>query len=308
MNKKIAFLIEFVITLLLSFVLVSCGSKAKDPVSSQLLSERLEQSANRVRENLLVCRGLASKPNCNVDDGLGITGYYRVERGDKGLDDGVRAAIRGDGRPFRSSWHVQNDTSKTTFSRDHMLSLAFWTIGSRDAIPLRKVMGYAKTNGYTVCPHQNCVLTPAVLDIVGDAVKYVDGARPENTNWPNGVIEQTALLEANSLTGYALVLVVDKAFLKALTGNLTSVWHKVATIAAERNPDNLYFQYVSEYTNGGRPEVYMSIAEKLIVKLDDWKQPGTCNTFSHKCEDSTGWELVSLADWLLKSNAFYGLE
>lgn len=286
-----------------ALLLAGCGSPDREPSPPVGPWPRLEAAAASVRSRLLRCEGMPSKPACNLDDSMGLAGYYRLGHTDPEIDAGVRASVTPEGRPYRSPKHargeVQGDVAGSkSFSRDHVLSLAFWTLGARDPGPLSRVVSYARSHDWKVCPDPQCLLTPGLLDIVGDVLASVGAPKPEGTRWDNGVIEHAARIEAETLQGYALVLLVDKAYLKALTGNLTKAWVDISGRSVARNQQNIYFRFVSEFAHGGSADAYDRIASEVSDALEQWGGPGSCNRFSHQCADSVGWELVSLADWM----------
>lgn len=282
--------------LFLATFFAACGAKAKEPARPTPPYPRLEAALARVKPQLLRCSdGMPGKNGCALSDHgdtLGQASYYALGNSDEQIDMGILYSVDSDGRPWRSPRHQASRNGD--FSRDHVLSLALWSVARHRFDVLSSLLEYAKAHNWRVCPDEKCLLTPGILTILGDVVEYTGGGRPYGTNIPDVVGEQQAQIEVDTLQGQALSLVVDKVLLKAMTGNLNSKWQSISRQAVNKNGDDLYFQYVNSVANGGD---FLAIANKVTVELEAWSGPTPSGTFDRT---GSGWQLCGLAGMLLK--------
>jgi hypothetical protein len=278
-----------------SLLLTACGSPKRDSAEAMSPSQELKDAAESVIPRLLRCpSGLPGKPECSdlkrQSDALGQAGYWSLAYGsDVEIDAAVHASIDDDGRPWRSPEH--RTQRHGDFSRDHMISLAQWSFGSKDTETLRRVIRYAQHHDWKVCPDtQKCLLTPGILSVLGDvATSGQDAAgRPYGTNIPAAVHEGQILIEAKSQERCDLVL--DKSLLKALTGNLTRAYVDAAKMCSNKVP--LYGAYVRAVVTDGDVS---SLVPQLTATLQAWQGP---SAGGHWTADGTGWALVALAKML----------
>lgn len=273
----------------------ACGSPKRDAAEATTPSQELKDAANIVHERLLRCpTGLPGKPECSdlgrQSDALGQAGYWSIAFGpDVEIDAAVRASVDDGGRPWRGPQFREQRAGD--FSRDHMISLAQWSFGSKDTELLRRVVGYAQRHDWKVCPDaQKCLLTPGILSVLGDvATSGPDAAgRPYGTNIPAAVHEGQILIEAKAQERCDLVL--DKVLLKALTGNLTRAYVYAAKMCSNKVP--LYGQYVRAVVTDGNVD---SLVPQLTATLKAWQGP---SAGGHWTADGNGWALVALAKML----------
>lgn len=164
-------------------------------------------------------------------------------------------------RPYRSPIHAQHPelhNPAETFSRDHCLSLAWYTLWSANPTPITKVCNYAIANKLKVGAegtYSQMGLTPNVMWAFGAATK---DAPWWCKIWPSFLIAMLQYLQAKTVpVGYQLNLCAELALMAKLTGNWNWVWGKVAETCYARQPENLYYAYVAGDT------------EYLITKLED---------------------------------------
>jgi hypothetical protein len=159
----------------------------------------------------------------------------------------VDASFRGD-RPFRSPEHAANPNVdlENSFSRDHCLSLAWYSLFTGDKLPLEKIARYAASHRLKIGEegsYSQHGLTPNVMwafASVGARVPWYFRV------WPSVVIAGIQLASAKTVAvGYRLNLCAEMALLAKLTGKWNWVWEKVAHICAERQPENLYYRYIA---------------------------------------------------------------
>lgn len=272
-------------------LLVACGAKARDANPPKGPYPGLYDAIESVRPRLLRCEdGMPGKLDCTLahhGDTLGQSSYYSLGQSDEAIDKGVADSVDGDGRPWRSPRH--KEARDGDFSRDHVLSLTLWSISRRNGDVLSRVLSYARSHDWNVCGESKCLLTPSLLDIMGDAIEYAGGGRPYGTNIPATVSEHQGRIEVETLSGQALSLVVDKCLIKAATGNLTSAWKDIAKKAADKNPGDLYFQFVSSYAGNGN---FDAIVSAVVVELQAWQGPTPSGSFDR---NGSGWQLMGLA-------------
>jgi hypothetical protein len=159
----------------------------------------------------------------------------------------VDASFRGD-RPFRSPEHAANPNVdlNNSYSRDHCLSLAWYSLFTGDTTPLEKIARYAASHRLKIGEegsYSQHGLTPNVMwafASVGARVPWYFRV------WPSVVIAGIQLASAKTVAvGYRLNLCAEMALLAKLTGQWNWVWEKVAHICAERQPENLYYRYIA---------------------------------------------------------------
>ena len=275
----------------LALLICACGSAKREAYPQKSASEDLAIAAGRVEPLLLRCDGLPGKLPCESverqSDNLGMAGYYRLAKADARIDEAVRASIDPDGRPWRSPTHRHQRAGD--FSRDHVVSLAQWSLGARDKDVLIKVINYARSNDWKVCSADKCLLTPGLLSAVGDVVSFSGGTRPAGTNIP-AVVHEARIL-AESERSDRCDLVADKILLKAWTNNLTKAYVNAAKQCANRQP-TLYTRYVRSLCTG---EPRDAIVRELTARLNAWSGP---TAGGHWGADANGWALVALATWL----------
>lgn len=273
-------------------LLIGCGRRveARPPTSTL---EAINVEIARIQPLLYRCNGAPGKFPCDdlgrQGDDLGLVAYERLAFPDAKADEFVLGSIRGDGKPFRSPAHL--DANVDSFSRDHMISLAQWTLAYGDASPLRSVIAYASRNNWYVCGQARCLLTPGILNALGDVASKFGQSRPFGTNVPDYVAESQITIDANS--GQDCSLVLDTVMLKAYTGNLTSTFVNAAKTCNASHP-SLYSRYIVALTATGD---YTSLQQDVLAELQAW-QPGLDG--GHFTRNGSGYALTALGKWVQK--------
>jgi hypothetical protein len=176
-------------------------------------------------------------------------------------------------RPYRSPIHAQHPelhNPAETFSRDHCLSLAWYTLWSGNSEPLIKICNYAKDNKFKVGAegtYSQMGLTPNVL--------WAFGAICQDVPWwckifPSFLIAMLQYIQARSVpVGYRLNLCAELTLMAKLTGKYNWLWGKVAALCYKRQPENLYYAYIA----GVDKSIILPQLEEHIltyVPADDW--------------------------------------
>jgi hypothetical protein len=122
--------------------------------------------------------------------------------------------------------------------------------------------------------------------------------------------EDGLLTEAKNNEGYRLHLVSLNVWATVLLNRLTGTGRDVARILAERQPSNLWFQYLDNLTHGGDAVRYDNTAQALTELMRVWPQGNRSqwcferDSNENACIDSSGHEYVFLARLLTQSNAY----
>ena len=162
-------------------------------------------------------------------------------------------------------------------------------MGAKDGELLSRVVRYASLHDWRVCSDTaRCLLSPGLLDVLGDVVAMANMPRPYGTNIPATVHEHQIAIEAASQERCDLVL--DKVFIKAKTGHLTRAYVNAAKVCAGKVP--LWGEYVRLLVEGGDST---QLTADLTATLKAWQGP---TAGGHWTANGTGWALVGLANML----------
>jgi hypothetical protein len=271
----------------LAFLLIlSCGKRveAYPPLTT---NQEIDVQIGRILPELVRCDGAPAKFPCDSverqSDNWGLYSYFRIGFIDQTADAFALASIREDGKPFRSPAH--RAAGIDSFSRDHMISMAMWTLAYGDANPLRSVIAYASRNNWKVCGLDKCLLSPGLLNVLGDVASRFGQKRPFGTNVPDYVAEAQITIDANS--GGDCSLVLDTVYLKAHTGNLTTTYINAAKTCDTTSP-SLYSRYIVALTATGD---YSTLQQDVLAEMRAW-QPNTEGP--HFSRNGSGFALVAL--------------
>jgi hypothetical protein len=268
-------------------LLCSCGKRveARPP---QNVVEELNVEIERVQPLLVRCNGAPGKLPCEdmerASDTLGLIAYERLAFADLKADEFVLNSIAEDGKPFRSPAH--RIAGIDSFSRDHVISLMQWSLASGNVEPLRRVIAYASRNNWQVCGLAKCLLTPGILNALGDVASRFGDSRPYGTNIEDSVAE--AQITIDSKSGQDCSLVLDTIWIKAQTNNLSSVYVAAARRCDDKKP-TLYSRYIRALVDTGD---YNQLQQDVLTELRAW-QPGCEGGHFSRC--GSGFALVSLA-------------
>lgn len=162
-------------------------------------------------------------------------------------------------RPFRSPLHAKDPNVDLThsFSRDHMLSLVWYSAWSSMRWPILFMAKYISMNKMKIGKegtYSQHGVTPNVLwamNSIGNKFGPNKVSLPWYYKiWPSIIIAFIQLLSAKSVrVGYKLNLCGELALIAKLTGQWNWVWEKVILTCIKRHPENLYYQYIQGNRN-----------------------------------------------------------
>lgn len=293
----------------LLITLFSCGTKEGTQPTS---SPSLEVEIARISPLLSTCTveniQYYSRPLCDLGDAWTLNAAMA-------LVDPVSAkrfadnSIATDGRPFRSPLHLQrfesgdkaSDVTSNSFSRDHVISLLFYTIWSKDPIPLSKIWEYATSNNLKVCTgtSSQCLLTPAMLDQIGDVFAYLNKPRPWQTKVPGAANAIVQIASIPSISSWQLTLAAEHVLIKTVTGNLNSTWSSLAENILEKVPNNLFYRFVRDAATSNTEDIKV-VGEELAKTMEAFKTPGKQWFWNDQNPDTaTGVDLIFLAKLII---------
>jgi hypothetical protein len=254
------------LSIMFLLALSSCGKRV-EAQPPQTVLEEINTEIARIEPQLVLCEGAPGKLPCSnterQSDSWGLLAYYSIGKYVAAYDTFVINSIREDGKPFRSPAHMRENID--SFSRDHIISLSQWSLASGNVEPLRKVIAYASRNNWYVCGENRCLLTPGLLNVLGDVASHFGARRPFGTNVPDYIAESQITIDANS--GQDCSLVLDTVWLKANTGNLTTTFVNAAKKCNETH-QSLYSRYIVALTATGD---YASLQEDTLAELKAWQ-------------------------------------
>jgi hypothetical protein len=293
-------------------LLVSCGASDKPQPTP---SPSLESEVARIQPMLSKCPtiqpmlsdfgGWYSRPNCDMGDSWTLlAAMARIEPETARLQ--ANASIADDGQPFRSPAHLErfisgnraDDVTANAFSRDHVISLLFYTVWTKDSDPLNRVWDWAKQHDLKVCDGSasQCALTPAVLDQIGDAFAYCGESRPWQTRVPGAASAVVQMISMPSISSWQLTLAAEHVLLKTVTGHLDLSWQELSGQVVRKNPSNLFYKYVDLAANG---KDVNELVSPLSILIGKFHSPGK-SWFWNDSKDATGYDYILLADLIIK--------
>ncbi|HYX37867.1 MAG TPA: hypothetical protein VE954_32590 [Oligoflexus sp.] len=206
-----------------------------------------------------LCEGHPSKGNCDDGDATLFSGLLCLAGEDQGCR-AVKAAQDTTGKFWRSPRRVGVEASNS-FSRDMALGVLAYLVATKDTDAAQSWLQWIDQNSVcqiklgTVCQLKTwrycredsdarCLITPGMWSMMRRVWEYL-GLPLHKEMRTTG--ENTLVAEAGQAPlGYALHLKAVIFFLYQKIGkNLPFEWDLIHTIA-ERQPDNLFFQYLQE--------------------------------------------------------------
>jgi hypothetical protein len=154
----------------------------------------------------------------------------------------VRACQREDGSFFRHPDYPESD-----WSRDHTVSICFYTLWSGDREPLRKFLRYSLSHGFKVAEGSltHGYLTPVVLVAMLRVLGHTFfAALLDVLNWPVLVLSAFILP-----AGYQRILLVEHALIRMQTGAWRYPWMLLARLVLKREQTNLFYRIVCREAN-----------------------------------------------------------
>lgn len=300
------------IFLLLFVLIVACGTKKKNTVLPEVVSQELQDEINRITPLLLWCDGgptgdaahdIDGRPKCNLGDNPAEIGFLTIAgnfSNEHSMFEVLKQSFAPDGRPLRSPSYITQGTN--TFSRDQLLGFAEATVaGFPVADGLARIMDYYNRTGEMCANSDACRITPGMNILV----KYAMG---KSVTTAEKIVEASeTLIEAQTVPmNFRAGLVTKKIYTMARMGRLTTTHAKAAKIIYDKAPHNLWFRTVYGVTHNGNQAFFEAIASSLVECMKLWQKPGTDWTFSKgdtQCFTGEagvyGHELVALGHLLL---------
>jgi hypothetical protein len=211
----------------------------------------------------------------------------------------VPACIAEDGRPVRSPDLVTLPSEENAFSKDMLLGVLLWTLGTRDPAPLERLIGYVNRTG-CLCEKasdRRCTLTPQMTYLTNKVAKAVGCSNRLKNDWMPGWLF-SALEVASALVtplGYQCHLISVKSLITRILGKESQL---VPTILADRDSGNPWFLFLA-----GRHE----LAAQTVLSMN--VQPGQGHQWvwerdsaEKAWKDSMGWDMLFLCKLLGDSN------
>jgi hypothetical protein len=201
-----------------------------------------------------------------------------VTPADKRIDDFVTKSFIGE-RPFRSPAHASDPSVDLThsFSRDHCLSLAWYSLWSGKTWPLLSISRYANKNRLKIGKegtYSQHGVTPNVMWAFNAVCEQyeTEGELPwYYIIWPSWVIALIQLLSARTvLVGYRLNLCAEMALFARITGKWNWIWQKVADKCVERQPENLYYQFIQNRRNASEIQKDLEVLMETFTMDHEW--------------------------------------
>lgn len=196
-------------------------------------------------------------------------GMSLVTPDDRRIHEYMRQSFRGN-RPFRSPLHAADAAVDLThsFSRDHMLSLCWYALWTRQTWVLVYAGIYAESHGWKIGKegtYSQHGLTPNVMWAMHSVCKPTGDHNVLSwvfSIWPSWLIAFIQLLSARSVkVGYRLNLCGEMYGIAKLTKQDNWIWKKVINKCVERHPDNLYYLYLQGTTS--KKEISKMIDEHI---------------------------------------------
>jgi hypothetical protein len=253
-----------------------------------------------------LCQGYPSKGNCDDGDATLFSGLLCLAGEEKGCQ-AVKAAQDTAGKFWRSPRRVGVDTSNS-FSRDMALGVLSYLLATRDTSAAQawikwidqnsvcqlNVGGVCQLRTYRFCRDENdgrCFITPGMWSMMRRVWENLE--LPLHKEMKT-IGEQTLVTEAEQAPlGYALHLKAVIFFLYQKIGkNFAFEWDLINTIA-ERQPDNLFFQYLHEGSSPRLQEALRNLCPREApeeTKQWTWER----DTAENAQRDSMGWDCIFL--------------
>jgi hypothetical protein len=177
-------------------------------------------------------------------------------------------------RPFRSPVHAADPNTDliASFSRDHVLSLCWYSMWSSKCWPLSYIAHYAAHHKLKIGAegtYSQHGLTPNIMWAMHVVCHHHGQPLPWWFSiWPGFIIAIIQLISARTVAvGYRLNLCAEMAMLARVTGRWNWIWQRVANKCVERQPENLYYRLAAG-------EDRDKIRQELEVLMGDYKPSG----------------------------------
>lgn len=297
----------------------ACG-KDRTPVRPNLSTiEELANETSRIEPLILFCDGgvafprnnnVDGRPNCDVGDSMLFTGTLLSTKPwemFQQMQDAIAGSILTSGKPHRAPSYAKVDYAGDSFSRDQMLGFLHYLVTTKDQESAKLVINYLKNHNNQLCPGASdgrCDMTLGLKAITDDVYQYIGLGAQYNVN--RDLDDNTTLTEARYAdVGYPMNLVSQKIFLRVRMNELNSMHSLAAKALADRQPNNMWFQFLNNLTHDGDNGTYETIMIKLTSCMKQWTTPGGKWAFEQDrkttCEpDAVGADYVWLAKLLME--------
>lgn len=203
--------------------------------------------ASKIVPNLIWKNGYITKHG-DAGDGMSANAAWACcHPDDPRATNYVEHSFIGD-RPYRSPFHAadKNVDLENSFSRDHCLSLVWYSLFTGDRSPLERIARYASAHRLKIGAegsYSQHGLTPNVMwafHVAGAWLPWYYRV------WASFVIALIQLLSARTVpASYRLNLCGEMALLAKLTGRWNFIWQRVADVCERKQPNNVYYQFVA---------------------------------------------------------------
>ena len=260
-----------------------------------------------------LCEGHPSKAECDDGDATLFSGLLCLA-GEEGGCAAVKAAQDSAGKFWRSPRRVGRDSSNS-FSRDMALGVLSYLLATRDTAAAQSwirwvdqnsvcqlnVGGVCQLRTYRTCRDDSdgrCLITPGLWSVMRRVWEYLELPLHKEMKTTG---EQSLIIEAEQAPlGYALHLKAAIYFLYQKMGrNFAFEWDLINTIS-ERQPDNLFFQYLHEGSSVRLQETLKNLCPR---EAPEFKKQWTWerDTAENAEKDSMGWDCIFLGRLLTAS-------
>ncbi|WP_141731660.1 hypothetical protein [Oligoflexus tunisiensis] len=253
-----------------------------------------------------LCEGHPSKGDCDDGDATLFSGLLCLSGEEAGCQ-AVQAAQDSTGKFWRSPRRVGVEAANS-FSRDMALGVLAWLMASKDKAAAQSwlqwidqnsvcqinVGGNCQLRTYRYCRDDNdgrCFITPGMWTMMRRVWEYLE--LPLHKEMKT-IGENTLVAEASQAPlGYALHLKAVMFFLYQKIGRNFSFEGDLINIIIERQPDNLFFQYLQEGSRVRLREDLENLCpreEPEETKQWTWERDTAENAQQH----SMGWDCIFL--------------
>lgn len=260
-----------------------------------------------------LCEGHPSKAACDDGDATLFSGLLCLAGEEQGCA-AVKAAQDSAGKFWRSPRRVGVDSSNS-FSRDMALGVLSYLLATKDTAAAQawirwvdqnsvcqlNVGGVCQLRTYRYCRDDSdgrCLITPGMWSVMRRVWEHLELPLHKEMKTTG---EQTLIMEAEQApVGYALHLKAVVFFLYQKMGrNLAFEWDLINTIH-ERQPDNLFFQYLHE---GSSLRLQEALKNLCPLEAPENRKQWTWerDTAEHAEHDAMGWDCIFLGRLLTAS-------
>lgn len=264
--------------LLLSACGKANGSDVTPPFNPAYRAE-LQQEINRIEPQLEFQNGIVSKAG-SIGDGAIFTGLYFSSS-----DSNPNLLALGDDVLCRS--------------RDQWLGVVINLAAHRDRD--QAAVAFSRCDSQTPW-------SPRILALTSFAWRS-SGMKPQRAMMVNEPSFEVGLAgEARDNLGYQLHLVSMNVWATVLLNRLTDTGRNAASTMHNRQPQNLWFDYLDNLTHDGDSVRYQKVADSLLIRMKKWAEGDKSqwcwerSDEENACADDSGHSFVFLAKLLLKEN------